>query len=106
MNIQMNENMIMNMNMNMDNKNIMPESDILDDENNLPSQFVAAKRITIKDYMEKPEEFRSLVNDYCIRRGKPLVISDMQDVPGWNDATFSLNQLKVYRGDFSKFIYN
>ena len=102
MNIQTNTNM--SMNMSMDNKNIMPESDILDDENNLPSQFVAAKRITIKDYMEKPEEFRSLVNDYCIRKGNPLVISDMQEVPGWSDTTFSLNQLKTYRGAFSKFI--
>lgn len=89
--------------MNIDNKNIMPETDVLVDENNLPSQFVAAKRVTIKDYKNKPEEFRSLVNDYCIRKGKPLVISDMNSLSGWSDTTFSLDQLKVYRGDSGKF---
>ncbi|CEP18488.1 hypothetical protein [Parasitella parasitica] len=100
MNETMSFNMNMNMSMAMDNKNIMPETDILDDESNLPAQFVAAKRITIKDYTKKPDDFRSLVHDYCIRKGKPLVISDMQTMRGWNDATFSLDQLKEYRGDF------
>ncbi|KAL9559904.1 hypothetical protein PS6_000514 [Mucor atramentarius] len=77
----------------------MPETEILDDESSLPPQFVAAKRITMKDYMGEPTDFRNMVHEYCIRKGKPLVISDMHTLPGWDSETFSLDQLKKYRGE-------
>ncbi|KAK4516760.1 uncharacterized protein ATC70_011738 [Mucor velutinosus] len=97
MTMQMNTSM--GMNMDAGGRNIMPETDILSDENNLPAQFVAATRISMKNFMDKPNEFRNMVQTYCIKKGKPLVISDMNTLPGWDDGTFSLDQLKAYRGD-------
>ncbi|GAN00757.1 hypothetical protein MAM1_0002c00179 [Mucor ambiguus] len=94
-------NTTMDMNLNADGRNVMPETHILGDENNLPAQFVAAKRISMKNFMDKPNEFRNTVQDHCIKKGKPLVISDMNTLPGWDDGTFSLDQLKLYRGNES-----
>lgn len=92
----------MDMSTNAGNRNIMPETHILGDESKLPAQFVAAKRISMKSYMDKPNEFRVIIQDHCIKKGKPLVVSDMNTLPGWDNDTFSLDQLKVYRGDESK----
>ncbi|KAL9552891.1 hypothetical protein MBANPS3_003565 [Mucor bainieri] len=89
----------MDMNMNAGGRNVMPETHILNDENNLPAHFVAAKRISMKNFMDKPNEFRNLIQEHCIKKGKPLVVSDMQALPGWNHRTFSLDRLKAYRGN-------
>lgn len=98
--IQMNTPM--DTNTNTSNRNIMPETHILGDESNLPAQFVAAKRISMKNYLDKPNEFRVIIQDHCIKKGKPLVVSDMNTLPGWDNDTFSLDQLKAYRGNESK----
>ncbi|KAL9540135.1 hypothetical protein MBANPS3_009857 [Mucor bainieri] len=91
--------MQMNMNVNAGGRNVMPETHILNNENNLPGHFVAAKRISMRNFMNKPNELRNTIQEHCIKKGKPLVISDMQTQPTWNHDIFSLDQLKAYRGD-------
>ncbi|KAG2213983.1 hypothetical protein INT47_001253 [Mucor saturninus] len=73
---------------------------IIADENKLPPGFVPARRINYEDYEE--DSFLDLIREHCIENNQPLVVSNMNQSPKWNQRVFSLEQLKKYRGEESK----
>lgn len=78
-------------------------SNIITDENYLPPNYVSARRINYEDYDQ--DSFFSVIKEQCIDNGQPLVVSNMNKSPGWNQQVFTLEQLKKYRGDKGKAFY-
>lgn len=75
----------------------MDRSSILQEETNLPKNHTAARRIDFSDY--DSSTLYTIIEDYCVRKNEPLVISNLHKTEGWDDQVFRLDQLKQFRGD-------
>lgn len=78
----------------------MDRSSILQEETNLPKNHTAARRIDFSDY--DSSTLYTIIEDYCVRKNEPLVISNLHKTEGWDDQVFRLDQLKQFRGDSGK----
>jgi hypothetical protein len=75
----------------------MSKHGVFKDENYLPDGYVAAKRINCLDYDH--DTLHAIINEHCIVKGQPIVVSNMNKSPNWDSRIFTLNKLKEYRGD-------
>jgi hypothetical protein len=82
----------------------MPKVKVIKNEDSLPEGYVLAKRIDYTNYTT--DSLRNAIEENCITNGQPLVISNINQIEGWNDKLFSLEQLKKYRGDSGNLIFN
>lgn len=80
----------------------MPKIKIAKTEDDLPPGYVPARRI---DYTEHTHDsLFAVIQDHCIVKGQPLVVSNMNKAAGWDTKTFSLNELKRQHGEESKYV--
>ncbi|KAI8354583.1 hypothetical protein EDC96DRAFT_516593 [Choanephora cucurbitarum] len=75
----------------------MTKCHLIDTEKDLPCQYEAATRIDFLDFTS--ESLRLFVQQHCIERGKPLVVSNMHKSNGWKQDIFNIQKLKEYCGD-------
>lgn len=76
---------------------------IITDQDYLPPGYVLARRIDYEDYEE--ESFLNVIKEHCIEANQPLVVSNMNKSPKWNQRVFTLEQLKSCRGETGKHFF-
>ncbi|KAI7854238.1 hypothetical protein BDC45DRAFT_132826 [Circinella umbellata] len=83
----------------------MPKLTLFDNEKNLPSPFIPAKRVDIIDYLRsggdlKRDVLAKLIEKHCVQDGKPLVIGNIHKLPAWDDELFNVENLgQIYPKD-------
>lgn len=77
--------------------NMSSRNGILRDEDNLSECFVASRRINYLDY--NSDTLHTIINEHCIVKGQPIVVSNMNKSTNWDSQMFTLNKLKEYRGN-------
>ena len=88
----------------------MPKLTIFDSEKNLPSPFIAAKRVDIIEYLTsggglKRDILAKLIEKHCVQDGKPLVIGNIHKLPTWDDELFNVEYLGQIYPEVRKFFF-
>ncbi|KAI9277108.1 hypothetical protein BDA99DRAFT_126924 [Phascolomyces articulosus] len=85
----------------------MPKPNLFDNEQDLPSQFIATKRINILDFIRdgdkglKRESLLKLIEKHCVEGEKPLVIGNMHELKTWDHGLFNVDHLnQIYPDDY------
>ncbi|CAO3590470.1 unnamed protein product [Absidia cylindrospora] len=62
----------------------------------LKRPFIAAKRLDISQF-ESDEALSTFIEEHCVNLGKPLVLTNLNSLPGWDRDLFDLERtLQIY----------
>ncbi|KAI8339060.1 hypothetical protein BC941DRAFT_451359 [Chlamydoabsidia padenii] len=65
----------------------------------LERPFLAVTPIDITDFNNDMEKLNLFIHDRCVKQGTPIVLTNLQSLPGWNKELFDLNQTVQLYGD-------
>jgi hypothetical protein len=88
----------------------MPKVKYITEEECIESGIcLPVKRLCFTDYVDKPDELRKVIEDYCVDQGMPLVIEKIDQSNNWDKDLFHIRQMETLSENIGKehqFYYN